>query len=196
MDPPGHKEEKKEREDGKLNSKKPPTWEEGVFAAMVETLKGSSSNYMQVWTSFGVSGLVAATGLYFMDLSMERKGFLGMGYLFMTASSFTLAKTIRDREEADKLQRLTQTGIIKAKDSKLIIDSLRGTSSWFIQVGTAFATSVVIVGIGLYHMPISMERKGFLGMGALFLLSSTFNLAKTVRDQADAYKWELMLNKD
>ncbi len=36
-----------------------------------------------------------------------------MGYLFMIASSFTLAKTIRDREDADRLEAI----IVESKPS-------------------------------------------------------------------------------
>jgi hypothetical protein len=47
------------------------------------------------------------------DRADERKAFLGMGFTFMTASAFTLAKTMRDLQEANSVKHLVEAGIIK-----------------------------------------------------------------------------------
>lgn len=47
------------------------------------------------------------------DRADERKAFLGMGFTFMTASAFTLAKTMRDLQEANSVKHLVDAGIIK-----------------------------------------------------------------------------------
>jgi hypothetical protein len=36
-----------------------------------------------------------------------------MGFTFMTASAFTLAKTMRDLQEANSVKHLVETGIIR-----------------------------------------------------------------------------------
>lgn len=95
-----------------------------LLSTFVEFL-GSFANYIQVCASFGVAGGVCGLGIYFLDMELERKGFLGMGYLFMTASAFTLAKTVRDRDEADKIEQLAKEGILDRKDTSLMIDTLR-----------------------------------------------------------------------
>lgn len=48
-------------------------------------------------------------------LADERKAFLGMGFTFMTASAFTLAKTMRDLQEANSVKHLVDAGIIKTR---------------------------------------------------------------------------------
>ncbi len=50
----------------------------------------------------------------------------------------------------------------------------------------AFALAVGLTAWGLVQMEISPTYKAFLGVSWLFLLSGTFTLAKTLRDQHEA----------
>jgi hypothetical protein len=45
---------------------------------------------------------------------------------------------------------------------------------------------VSVVGIGISYLPIGGWIRGFLGAGLLYAVTSTFTLAKCVRDQPDA----------
>lgn len=55
--------------------------------------------------------------------------------------------------------------------------------AWIAQTWISFAVSVGLTGIGVWQLPVDVWVKGFMAMGLLFTIGSTFSLAKTVRDQ-------------
>lgn len=65
--------------------------------------------------------------------------------------------------------------------------SPKNTPAFFAQAAISFGVAVVAVGIGVTYLPVDRWIRGFLALGALFLVSSAFTLAKCVRDhQEDA----------
>lgn len=56
------------------------------------------------------------------------------------------------------------------------------TSAWIIQVWVSFILSVSATTIGILNLPANEWVKGYMGMGVLFSIGSTFSLAKTTRD--------------
>jgi hypothetical protein len=56
-----------------------------------------------VWASFGLSTFMMSVGIWYMPVDLWIKGFLAMGLAFTVGSSFTLAKTVRDNYEAQKM---------------------------------------------------------------------------------------------
>jgi hypothetical protein len=60
------------------------------------------------------------------------------------------------------------------------------SSAWVVQTWLSFALSVGVTAMGIYWLPVDGWVKGFIAMGLLFSVGSTFNLAKTVRDQHEA----------
>lgn len=54
-----------------------------------------------VWGGFGLAMALTGWGLWRMDVSGSYKAFLGIGWLYLITCTFTLAKTLRDRHEAD-----------------------------------------------------------------------------------------------
>lgn len=56
-----------------------------------------------VRASFALAVGSMALGLFFMPADLWVKGYLAMGSLYLTASSFILAKTVRDEFEGKKL---------------------------------------------------------------------------------------------
>lgn len=65
--------------------------------------KDTSAWIIQVWASFILATCSTALGIAYLPVDIWVKGFMGMGLTFSVGSSFTLAKTIRDNHEADKL---------------------------------------------------------------------------------------------
>lgn len=64
---------------------------------------------------------------------------------------------------------------------------LRGNSpEWLFFVKATFAIAVIATAIGVFLMPGNLVVKGYFGIGALFLVSATFTLAKTLRDDFEA----------
>ena len=67
-----------------------------------------------------------------------------------------------------------------------ITPSPKPTTTFFIQSAIAFAVSSGSLLAGAFYLPIDTWQRGFLLVGALFLITSTFNLAKVIRDQQEA----------
>ena len=60
------------------------------------------------------------------------------------------------------------------------------TTAFYAQAVIAFGTAVIAVGLGVVYLPGEPWPRAFLALGILFLITSTFTLAKCVRDQQDA----------
>lgn len=59
------------------------------------------------------------------------------------------------------------------------------TAAYFLQAAIAFGVSLATAVIGICYLPIDPWQRGFLGITLLFLTSSTFTLAKVVRDRQE-----------
>ena len=118
----------------------------------------------QVWISFGAAVTLCATGLAWLPgLDLDR-AFMVMGYLFTLSSAFTLAKFVRDQDDARH-------------------DGRPGdTPQWGALVWGGFGLAMALTGWGLWRMEINPTYKAFLAVSWLFMLSSAFTLAKTLRD--------------
>ena len=57
---------------------------------------------------------------------------------------------------------------------------------WKLVVWGGFALAMGLTARGLYRMDINPTYKAFLGVSCLFLISSVFTLAKTLRDAHEA----------
>lgn len=65
---------------------------------------------------------------------------------------------------------------------KYNVNSDAPTNAWVMQVWASFALSVCATTIGILNLPVDNWVKGYMGMGVLFSVGSTFSLAKTSRD--------------
>ncbi|MFJ7943260.1 YiaA/YiaB family inner membrane protein [Streptomyces sp. NPDC096354] len=65
--------------------------------------QSTAAFYGQAVASFGVAMGAMALGIYFLDANAWVRGFLAIGVLYLVTSCFTLAKVIRDRQEAGQL---------------------------------------------------------------------------------------------
>ncbi|NUN64039.1 hypothetical protein HCU40_04560 [Pseudanabaena biceps] len=61
----------------------------------------------------------------------------------------------------------------------------KDTPAWIMQVWAAFIISTVGTGVGIFYLEGNSWQKAFVGMGYVFSVSSTFTLAKTIRDNQD-----------
>jgi len=57
-----------------------------------------------VWTSFFLAMALTGWGLLRMEINETYKAFLGVSWLYLITCAFTLAKTLRDKHEADLLE--------------------------------------------------------------------------------------------
>ncbi len=69
------------------------------------------------------------------------------------------------------------------------IDGLKLDSpSWIFFVKASFACALVGMVAGVILMPVDLWMRGYVIMGTLFLVGSSFTLAKTMRDQFESNK--------
>ena len=61
--------------------------------------KNTTAFAAQAAISFGASLFAMLVAVYFMDADPWIKGFLALGTLYLTTSTFTLAKVVRDMQE-------------------------------------------------------------------------------------------------
>jgi hypothetical protein len=125
--------------------------------------------HVQVWLSFGIAASLCATALAWLPGKLMKQAFMVMGYVFSLSSVFVLSKHVRD-------QASEQAG------------AQASSPMWSLVVWAGFGLAVGLTGWGLWQMPIDSCFKAFLMVCWLFLLSSAFTLAKTLRD---AHEWRL-----
>ncbi|WP_405782057.1 YiaA/YiaB family inner membrane protein [Streptomyces sp. NBC_00859] len=63
----------------------------------------TAAYYGQAVASFAVALGAMALGILNLDVNVWVRAFLGLGLLYLTTSAFTLAKVIRDRQEAGQI---------------------------------------------------------------------------------------------
>jgi hypothetical protein len=118
---------------------------------------------LQVWVSFGIAVTLCATGLAYLPGQDLDRAFMVMGYMFCLSTAFALAKYVRDNET-----RKTDTPL------------------WGLVVWGGFGLAMALTAWGLWRMDVNPTYKAFLGVSWLFLISSVFTLAKTLRDAHEA----------
>lgn len=60
------------------------------------------------------------------------------------------------------------------------------TSAFYAQAGISFAIALGAVVLGICYLPVDPWVRAFLAVGTLFLVTSTFTLAKCVRDAQES----------
>lgn len=68
------------------------------------------------YVSFAVALGATLIGAWMTDMTLAMKGFISMGVLFLTGSTFTLAKTVRDEHEAQRFHNRIE----EARTEKLL----------------------------------------------------------------------------
>ncbi len=70
------------------------------------------------------------------------------------------------------------------------IDNLvsKNTPAWRFQTIISFLLSFILTISGILYMPADLWVKGFVLMGLIFTVGSSFTLAKTLRDDYEAHK--------
>lgn len=61
----------------------------------------------------------------------------------------------------------------------------KNTSAFFAQAGISFAVALLGLLFALLYLPVDPWVRAFLAMTTLFLVSSSFTLAKVIRDAQD-----------
>ena len=133
--------------------------------------RDTSAWRLQVWLSFGIAVSLCAIGLAWLPGDDIDRAFMVMGYVFCLSTAFALAKFIRDNQH-------------RRVDSPM----------WKLVVWGGFLLAMALTGWGLWRMGIQPVWKAYLLVCWLFLISSVFTLAKTLRDAYDADLLEARLS--
>ncbi|NDZ79745.1 MULTISPECIES: YiaA/YiaB family inner membrane protein [unclassified Streptomyces] len=80
--------------------------------------QNTAAYYGQAVASFAVALAAMALGILNLDVDVWVRAFLGLGLLYLTTSAFTLAKVIRDRQEAGQIV----TRVDQARLEKLLAE--------------------------------------------------------------------------
>lgn len=117
----------------------------------------------QVWISFAVAASLCGIGLAYLPGQDLDRAFMVMGFGFCLSAAFAVAKYVRDNQ------------------SRRVDTPMWGTVVW-----GGFALAMALSGWGLWRMEVNPTYKAFLGVCWMFLISSVFTLAKTLRDAHEA----------
>lgn len=60
------------------------------------------------------------------------------------------------------------------------------TAAFYVQAGLSFAVAVGALIVGIAYLPVDPWMRAFLALGSLFLVTSSFTLAKCVRDAQES----------
>jgi hypothetical protein len=126
----------------------------------------------QTWASFAIAVFLCATGLSWLPGEALDRAFMVMGYVFCLSTAFMLSKFIRDGEQAASIGTTGAAG--------------RDVPMWRLVVWGSFFTAMGLTAWGLVRMEINDSYRAFLGVSWLFLVSSAFTLAKSLRDRHEA----------
>lgn len=63
------------------------------------------------------------------------------------------------------------------------------SNAWIFQAWACFVISAFALGVGILNLPVDRWTRSYMGIGALFAIASTLNLAKTTRDLHEARKF-------
>ena len=129
-------------------------------AALVRDTRGWQ---WQVWISFALAVSLCGVGLAWLPGQDLDRAFMVMGYVFCLTAVLVLSKSVRDQQAT-------------ASESPM----------WRLVVWGGFAVAMGLTGWGLLRMNISETYKAYLGVSWLYLVSSAFTLAKTLRDAHEA----------
>lgn len=58
----------------------------------------------------------------------------------------------------------------------------RNTNAFFLQAGIAFGVALLTMICAIIYVPVDPWIRAFLALGTLFLVTSSFTLAKCIRD--------------
>jgi hypothetical protein len=118
---------------------------------------------LQVWVAFALALGACGWGVISLPGADIDSAFLALGLMFSLFATFTVAKMTRDNRDGQ-------------------VD----TQGWVVVVWIGFTAALAITAWGLWRMNIEAWPKQYLMVSWLFLISTTFTVAKTVRDQQEA----------
>lgn len=63
------------------------------------------------------------------------------------------------------------------------------SAGWRFFARTSFILALTAVTLGVCFLPVDLWTRGYMAMGALYLVVSSFTLAKTIRDEHESEQY-------
>ncbi|TNF52742.1 MAG: hypothetical protein EP308_10775 [Burkholderiales bacterium] len=139
----------------------------GSRSSLPLVMRDTRAWQFQVWASFGIAVFLCAVGLAWLPGQALDRAFMVMGYVFCLSTVFVLSKAVRDQQKAR-------------------LGGEPEAPMWRLVVWGGFAVAMGLTGWGLLRMDINETYKAYLGVSWLYLVTSAFTLAKTLRDRHEA----------
>jgi len=130
--------------------------------------------YLSFFAAIGFT--LGFTWSSWMNMAIERRGFLSLGVIFHASSCFHMAKLVRDRQDELKVMELSKQVPFQ------------------IMVIVSFLLSWLVPLVGTCMMGLGQEQLLFQITGQLMTTNTTLNLAKVVRDKQEMRKLREDLN--
>lgn len=129
------------------------------------TTNSPSAAYIAAtWACLAAGIITYLIGLWNARIQLNEKGYYIAVYLLGMFSSVTLQKTVRDRAEG-----IPVTNIFMGM-------------CWAV-----FASSIALLGIGLFNAEMALSEKGFYGISFVLSLFSIITVQKNIRDMTNEY---------
>jgi hypothetical protein len=71
----------------------------------------------------------------------------------------------------------------------------QSSGGWITFTYAQFGAAIFMTALGIWAMPVELMIKGYLLMSSVFLVGSTFTLAKTVRDEHEARRFAARIDE-
>lgn len=137
------------------------------YGIATTTRRDTAQWVFQTWASFGVSLVATVVGAWNLPAGSLDMAFVFLGAGFTLFAALVLSKHLRDNQHES-------------------VD----TPSYRFAVWAGFMMSTSLTAWGVWRVAANDWHKGFVALALIFLLSSAFPLAKTLRDKHEADKAE------
>lgn len=162
----------------------PPSIINEKLSLALRLLGGTRGNFITAYAGFGTALSAVLYVFIAGDMTVGERRFFMVSQLYSISAAFTLAKTVRDRQ---------QSGMPFIPF--IAENTVRGSRVWFVQVVVSFVVAVCFSLYFLWSGHVDGDY-GLALMGAAYMITATLNLAKTTRDGFDAIAFQRAVNSD
>lgn len=113
------------------------------------------------------------------------RGYLCISFFCLMLAILYVSKMVRNKQEAESIET-------HAKGTELhnptLIKTLKDTGLYRVTIWVAFSLAIAAIAVGIFVM-VDTRQQGMVGLIALMIFDSTFNLIMNIRNWGDAKKY-------
>lgn len=166
---------------------------DAIFNITNCSLSGTKEWHLQTKLSWILSLILVLYSLYGMNINIEMKALSIISFLFTCYAAVNISVTIRNRAEANKLEKFAKNTNIYVSSN---ITTLRGSLIKYLFQWSSFLISFIAMIVSSLYINVSAEQRNCLIIAGMMMTVQTFILAKTLRDKEDAeHLYQIYFNK-